>query len=116
MGSGFVNATLALDPGLIFDTTYEEYMSFLCGINGSSPAVLNYTGQNCQRYNSTIAAVDLNLPSVTIAKLNQSKTVERSVTNIARNETYKVSWTTPSGISMKVIPTCFFISTGGNKS
>ncbi|XP_039023478.1 subtilisin-like protease SBT2.2 [Hibiscus syriacus] len=112
MGSGFVNATSALDPGLIFDTTYEEYMSFLCGINGSSPAVLNYTGQSCQLYNSTVTAVDLNLPSITIAKLNQSNTVERSVTNIAGNETYKVSWTTPSGVSMKVTPMCFFISTG----
>ncbi|GMI77454.1 hypothetical protein like AT4G20430 [Hibiscus trionum] len=112
MGNGFVNATSALDPGLIFDTTYEEYMSFLCSINGSSPAVLNYTGENCQLYNSTVAAVDLNLPSITIAKLNQSKTVERLVTNIAGNETYKVSWTTPSGVSMMVSPTCFFISTG----
>ncbi|KAL4292150.1 hypothetical protein GQ457_14G011450 [Hibiscus cannabinus] len=112
MGSGFVNATSALDPGLIFDTTYEEYMSFLCGINGSSPAVLNYTGQNCQLYNSTIAAVDLNLPSISISKLNQSKTIERSVKNIAGNEMYKVSWTTPSGVWMTVTPTRFFINMG----
>ncbi|KAE8673423.1 Subtilase family protein isoform 3 [Hibiscus syriacus] len=92
--------------------SYEEYMSFLCGINGSSPVVLNYTGQNCQPYNSTVTAVDLNLPSITVAKLNQSKTVERLVTNIAGNEMYEVRWTTPSGVSMKVTPTCFFISTG----
>ncbi|GMI93216.1 hypothetical protein like AT4G20430 [Hibiscus trionum] len=111
MGSGFVNATSALDPGLIFDTTYEDYMSFLCGINGSSPVVLNYTSQNCQLNSSTVTAVDLNLPSITIAKLNQSKTVERSVTNIAGKETYKVSWTTPSGVSMKVTPTSFFTGT-----
>ncbi|CAN7093668.1 unnamed protein product [Brassica rapa subsp. narinosa] len=29
MGSGFVNATAALDPGLIFDIGYNEYMKFL---------------------------------------------------------------------------------------
>ncbi|EOY25592.1 Subtilase family protein isoform 3, partial [Theobroma cacao] len=64
MGSGFVNATSALDPGLILDS-------------------------------------NLNLPSITIAKLNQSKTVLRSVTNIAGNETYKVGWSAPYGVSMK---------------
>ncbi|EOY25590.1 Subtilase family protein isoform 1 [Theobroma cacao] len=102
MGSGFVNATSALDPGLILDSTYDDYMSFLCGINGSGPVVLNYTGQNCWVYNSTIGSADLNLPSITIAKLNQSKTVLRSVTNIAGNETYKVGWSAPYGVSMKL--------------
>ncbi|XP_021298545.1 subtilisin-like protease SBT2.2 [Herrania umbratica] len=112
MGSGFVNATSALDPGLILDSTHDDYMSFLCGINGSGPVVLNYTGQNCWVYNSTIGSADLNLPSITIAKLNQSKTVKRSVTNIAGNETYKVGWSAPYGVSMKVSPTHFFIGTG----
>ncbi|XVF26308.1 hypothetical protein REPUB_Repub14bG0005100 [Reevesia pubescens] len=85
MGSGFVNATSALDPALVLDSTYDNYMSFLCGINGSGPVVLNYTGQNCWVYNSSFGGADLNLPSITIARLNQSKTVERSVTNIAGN-------------------------------
>ncbi|KAG4109095.1 hypothetical protein ERO13_1Z049354v2 [Gossypium hirsutum] len=112
MGSGFVNATAALDPGLILDSTYEDYMSFLCGINGSGPVVLNYTGQNCWVYNSTIGSADLNLPSITISRLQQSKTVERTVTNTAGNETYKVGWSAPYGVSVKVTPTRFFIGTG----
>ncbi|KAE8700784.1 putative peptidase [Hibiscus syriacus] len=112
MGSGFVDATSALDPGLILDSTYDDYMSFLCGINGSGPVVLNYTGQNCCGYNSTIGSADLNLPSITIARLNQSKTVERTVTNIAGNETYKIGWSAPYGVSMKVTPTRFFIGMG----
>ncbi|PPD71829.1 hypothetical protein GOBAR_DD31269 [Gossypium barbadense] len=111
MGSGFVNATAALDPGLILDSTYEDYMSFLCGINGSGPVVLNYTGQNCWVYNSTIGSADLNLPSITISRLQQSKTVERTVTNTAGNETYKVGWSAPYGVSVKVTPTRFFIGT-----
>ncbi|XVE89408.1 hypothetical protein DITRI_Ditri19aG0199300 [Diplodiscus trichospermus] len=112
MGSGFVNATSALDPGLILDSTYDDYMSFLCGINGSAPVVLNYTGQNCWVYNSTIGGADLNLPSITIARLNQSRTVERSVTNIAGNETYRVGWSAPYGVSVKVTPTHFSIGMG----
>ncbi|CAK9321291.1 unnamed protein product [Citrullus colocynthis] len=112
MGSGFVNATAALNPGLIFDSSYDDYMSFLCGINGSSPVVFNYTGQNCGLYNSSITGADLNLPSVTIAKLNQSRVVRRTVTNIAGPEFYSVGWSAPYGISLKVSPTRFTIGSG----
>ncbi|KAL5577847.1 hypothetical protein UlMin_019546 [Ulmus minor] len=112
MGSGFVNATAALNPGLIFDSSYDDYMSFLCGINGSAPVVLNYTGQNCWKYNSTIAGADLNLPSITLAKLDQSRTIQRSVINIADNETYSVGWSAPYGVSCKVSPTRFSIGSG----
>ncbi|KAL0705722.1 hypothetical protein Bca4012_072147 [Brassica carinata] len=115
MGSGFVNATAALDPGLIFDIGYNEYMKFLCRINGSSPVVLNYTGESCSAYNSSLAASDLNLPSVTIAKLVGTRTVLRWVTNIAAtvaNETYTVGWKAPDSVSVKVSPAKFTIGNG----
>ncbi|KAG5516017.1 hypothetical protein RHGRI_036907 [Rhododendron griersonianum] len=110
MGNGFVNSTASLDPGLIFDLSYDDYMSFLCGINGSAPVVLNYTGQSCGV--STISGIDLNLPSITIAKLNQSRVVQRTVTNIAENETYSIGWSAPYGVSLKVSPTSFSIAKG----
>ncbi|PIA39782.1 hypothetical protein AQUCO_02600327v1 [Aquilegia coerulea] len=113
MGSGFVNATAALDPGLIFDSSFDDFLSFLCGINGSAPVVLNYTSLNCGI--STTNAVDLNLPSITIAKLNQSRVVLRSVTNIARDESYIVNWSAPYGVSVSVTPTRFFIASGQKK-
>uniref|UniRef100_A0A2C9UA94 Peptidase S8/S53 domain-containing protein n=1 Tax=Manihot esculenta TaxID=3983 RepID=A0A2C9UA94_MANES len=112
MGSGFVNATAALDPGLIFDSSFDDYMLFLCGINGSGPVIFNYTGQNCLTYNSTINGTDLNLPTVTIAKLDKCRTVKRTVVNVAGNETYSVSWSAPYGVSMKVIPARFSIASG----
>ncbi|XP_073061215.1 subtilisin-like protease SBT2.2 [Primulina eburnea] len=111
MGSGFVNPTAALNPGLILDTSYDDYISFLCGINGSSPLILNYTGETCGGVSTTTAA-NLNLPSITVSKLNQSATMQRTVTNIDRNETYRVGWTAPFGVSVKVIPSYFAISSG----
>ncbi|KAJ7969229.1 Subtilisin-like protease [Quillaja saponaria] len=113
MGSGFVNATAALNPGLVFDSSYDDYMSFLCGINGSAPVVLNYTSQSCWPNNSTIYGPDLNLPSITIAKLNQYRVVQRTVTNVAAgNETYSVGWSAPYGVSVKVSPAHFCITSG----
>ncbi|KAM7254758.1 hypothetical protein ACFE04_019999 [Oxalis oulophora] len=112
-GSGFVNPTSALDPGLIFDSDYSDYMSFLCGINGSAPAVLNFTGQNCATYNSSLSGTDLNLPSITIAKLDEPRTIQRSVINVAgNNESYSVGCSPPYGVSMKVTPSHFFLSAG----
>ena len=96
----------------MFVVGYDDYMSFLCGINGSSPVVFNYTGQNCGLYNSSISGADLNLPSVTIAKLNQSRVVQRTVTNLAGPEIYNVGWSAPYGISLKVSPTQFTIDSG----
>lgn len=94
---------------------YNEYMKFLCGINGSSPVVLNYTGESCSSYNSSLAASDLNLPSVTIAKLVGTRTVLRWVTNIAStvtNETYTVGLMAPDSVSVKVSPAKFTIGNG----
>nr|XP_004231572.1 subtilisin-like protease SBT2.2 isoform X1 [Solanum lycopersicum] len=108
MGSGFVNATAALDPGLILDTSYNDYMAFLCGINGSAPVLLNYTGESCGV--STMNGADLNMPSITISKLNQSRKVQRMLTNIAGNETYIVGWSAPNGVSVKVNPKRFFVA------
>ncbi|XP_073004859.1 subtilisin-like protease SBT2.3 [Typha latifolia] len=113
MGSGFVDATAALDPGIIFDCGYDEFFSFLCGINGSGPVVMNYTGNNCSA--STMTGADLNLPSITVALLKQSRTLVRTVTNIANDETYRISWSAPYGVSVSVTPTQFFIASGQQK-
>lgn len=92
---------------------YNDYMSFLCSINGSQPVVLNYTGQSCWTYNSTITGADLNLPSITIAKLIHSRTVQRIVTNIAdEDEYYSIGWSAPYGVSIKVSPSHFSIASG----
>lgn len=88
-------------------------MSFLCGINGSEPVVLNYTGTTCG--SKKVNGVDLNLPSITISNLNQTRTIQRTVTNIGGNESYSVGWNAPYGVSMKVTPTHFFIANGGKQ-
>lgn len=85
-------------------------MAFLCGINGSAPVLLNYTGESCGV--STMNGIDLNMPSITISKLNQSRKVQRTLSNIAGNETYIVGWSAPYGVSVKVIPKRFFVASG----
>ena len=64
----------------------------------------------------TIPGRDLNLPSITIAKLNQSRMVQRTVINIAGDETYSsVGWSAPYGASLSVDSRHFFIANGGQQ-
>jgi len=84
-----------------FFVGYHDYMSFLYGINGSTPTVLNYIGQNYWTYNSTLNGPDLNLPLITIARLNQSRVVQRTIQNIVGNETYNVGGSALYGTSLK---------------
>lgn len=92
-------------------------MSFLCAINGSAPVISNYTGYDCGRVTTTMDGADLNLPSIMVSSLNQTRTISRRVKNIGdRNETYGVTWSPPDGVSVKVTPSKFFIMTGETRN
>jgi Fibronectin type-III domain len=93
---------------------YDDFLSFLCGINGSGPVILNYTGSNCGP--STLNGLDLNLPSITIAVLNRTKIITRTLKNVATNESYVVGFSTPYGVSLSVSPDQFFIGSGQKQS
>ena len=30
-GAGYINPNKAMDPGLIYDTSFQDYIEFLCG-------------------------------------------------------------------------------------
>lgn len=111
LGVARIHSHFLLDVDLkIWLVGYKDYIVFLCGINGSASVLLNYTGESCGV--STMNGTDLNMPSVTISKLNQSVSVQRTLTNIAANETYIIGWSAPNGVSMKVTPKRFFIAGG----
>jgi hypothetical protein len=59
-----------------------------------------------------MTGADLNLPSITIAVLNQSRTITRTVTNVACDENYTVSLNAPYGVTVSAAPTHFFIPSG----
>ncbi|KAI5059612.1 hypothetical protein GOP47_0025931 [Adiantum capillus-veneris] len=111
-GSGAINATAALDPGLVFDAKYEDYISFLCSVTQTDHTqVMNVTGSSCGVKGTSTSA--LNTPSITLSSLVASRSVTRSVTNVAGvAETYILSYVEPPGISMQVSPQSFPIEAG----
>ncbi|XP_031397716.1 subtilisin-like protease SBT2.4 [Punica granatum] len=112
IGSGHINPTGAIDPGLVFYSEYEDYIGFLCSIPGIRPSVVQAaTGEPCTR---TLAhPSDLNLPSVTISALNKSRTVQRSIKNVGTvQETYLGSVLPPNGTTISLNPTWFTVNPG----
>ncbi|KAK6245221.1 hypothetical protein SCA6_008311 [Theobroma cacao] len=110
MGAGHINPNKALDPGLIYDATVEDYVNLLCGLNFTAEQIKTITksSNNCSN-----PARDLNYPSF-IAFFNDrdakrnSKTVkefQRTVTNVGEgSSTYKATVTPINGVKVTVEP------------
>jgi hypothetical protein len=77
-GSGHINPTAALNPGLIYDFNSHDIINFLCN-TGASPAQLkNLTGELVKCENPPIASYDFNYPSIGVANMNGSLSVYRT--------------------------------------
>ncbi|CAK9227476.1 unnamed protein product [Sphagnum troendelagicum] len=113
-GSGFVNVTAAMDPGLIFDAGFTDYVNFLCSVPSITPENVTVTGGTCPQTRGLPS--DLNAASITVGHLIGSRTVPRKVTNVGiSNETYRLTVTAPLGVNVTVAPTTFTIAPGKTK-
>ncbi|MGW1345536.1 S8 family serine peptidase [Kribbella sp. NPDC002412] len=74
-GAGLVQPKTAMDPGLVYDSTYEDWTKFVCG-SGQVPA----THELCA--NGKIDPSDLNYPTISIGDLAGKQTVTRTVRNV----------------------------------
>ncbi|KAI5605936.1 hypothetical protein BDE02_01G386500 [Populus trichocarpa] len=105
MGGGHVNPEKAAYPGLVYDTTTEEYIQYLCSIGYSSSSITRLTNTKINCVKKTNTRLNLNLPSITIPNLKKKVTVTRKVTNVGNvNSVYKAIVQAPIGISMAVEP------------
>ncbi|KAK4277421.1 hypothetical protein QN277_015423 [Acacia crassicarpa] len=101
-GAGHVDPVAALDPGLVYNTTIDDYLSFLCALNYTSSEIKQVTGQGFSCDSSKKYRVeDLNYPSFAVSIQSASgrgdasdkpMTVQykRIVTNVGKPGTYKV--------------------------
>ncbi|OMO62885.1 hypothetical protein COLO4_32844 [Corchorus olitorius] len=113
-GSGHVNPRAALDPGLIFDAGYEDYLGFLCTTPGIDiHEIRNYTNKPC---NNTMGhPSNLNTPSITVSHLVGSQTVTRTVTNVAEEETYVITARMQPAIAIETNPSAMTLKPGASR-
>ncbi|KAG5228794.1 subtilisin protease [Salix suchowensis] len=101
-GAGSINPAQAIDPGLIFNSHFEQYVQRAAG-----------TGCPTKR---RAWCSDLNTASVIISNLVGSRKVIRRVTNVSsRNEVYRVTVRQPSGVNVTVSPQVVMINGNASK-
>nr|AIC80766.1 subtilase [Cicer arietinum] len=100
MGSGHFHPKRATNPGLVYDASYTDYLLYLCNLKTTQNLNLSY---NCP--NPLPEPFDLNYPSIQIHKLNYTKTIQRTVTNVGRNESvYKFIAKPPKEFNIIAFP------------
>ena len=102
-GAGHVDPAPALNPGLVYEAGWTDWLGFLCG-----------TGQLAASYCPSIEIdpSDLNQPSIAIGSLAGTQTITRTVTNVGPAGTYVASVDEPNGVSVSVEPAELSLATG----
>ncbi|ESQ50535.1 hypothetical protein EUTSA_v10022560mg [Eutrema salsugineum] len=115
-GSGHVNPSAALDPGLIFDAGYEDYLGFLCTTPGiDAHEIRNYTNTPCN-YDMKHPS-NFNAPSIAISHLVGTQTVTRRVTNVGEvEETYTITARMQPSTAIEVNPPAMTLRPGASRS
>ncbi|XP_050279889.1 subtilisin-like protease SBT5.3 [Quercus robur] len=103
-GAGHVRPNSAMDPGLVYDLSVNEYLNFICalGYNETLVSIFSDDPYNCPKPPLTLT--NLNYPSITVPKLSHSITVTRKLKNVGSPGTYRADVQEPSGISVIVKP------------
>ncbi|KAL9457245.1 hypothetical protein AB3S75_006316 [Citrus x aurantiifolia] len=117
-GAGHVQPNLAMDPGLVYDLTVNDYLNFLCAL-GYNQNVISLFSTNCSYTcpKNAISLVNFNYPSITVPKLSGLITVTRRVKNVGSPGTYQARVKTPEGVSVTIAPKSLkFINVGEEKS
>ncbi len=110
-GSGHIVPNAALDPGLVYEVSADEYDAFACGTE--SPAVDDARCDELATAGFSFLPADLNQPNVAMSRLASQQTVTRRVTNVSdSSDTYTAEITPPAGMAVQVVPSTLSLGPG----
>ena len=110
-GAGHIVPNDALNPGLVYDVSDDEFDAFACGTE--SPAVPESRCDELEGAGVSFAPEDLNQPSIGLARLANEQTIRRRVTNVSdESQTFVASVTAPPGIQVSVVPSNISLGPG----
>ncbi|KAK4801182.1 hypothetical protein SAY86_021669 [Trapa natans] len=102
-GSGHVQANRAMDPGLVYDMTTEDYLDFLCALGYNQTLIKQFTDEQhvCRDF---LSLQDVNYPSFSVPNFSGKATLYRKVKNVGSPGTYGVKIHHPPGVIVSVEP------------
>jgi fibronectin type III domain protein/subtilase family protein len=113
-GAGHIRPTEAADPGLVYDSEFNDWLALLCGAtDGVNPALCSQLAGAGYSFDAS----DLNVASIAIGDLVASETVTRRVTNVGDSRTtYVAQVTGMTGVTVKVTPSVLTLRRGETKA
>lgn len=109
-GAGHVRPNNAANPGLVFDSGFNDWLGFLCGTQLPT-SFCSDAGV------PVLDPSNLNTASIAIGDMAGVQTVTRRVTNVGGSAaTYTPSFTGMAGISVAVSPATLTLAAGETKS
>lgn len=118
-GSGFINPTTVLNPGLVYDSTSMDHKAFLCSIGYDQKSLRLITRDNTTCEDQPFSTPsNLNYPSIVIPYLKSNFSVTRTLTYVG-NSDKKTVWTSvvapPRGVEVDIVPRRLVFSGYGQK-
>ncbi len=108
-GAGHVQPNKAADPGLVFDSGWNDWLAFICA---TQPQGLTATCNALWSMGYSKDASDHNVASIAIGDMAGVQTVTRKVTNVSgASETYTASYAGLTGITV-ALPAPFTVANG----
>ncbi|CAI0412170.1 unnamed protein product [Linum tenue] len=123
-GSGQIDPSRAVDPGLVYDAGESDYVKLLCGQGYTTKQLRLVTGDESVCSSTTNGTVwDLNYPSFALSSSTPANSVtrvfRRTVTNVGKAvSSYKATVngpSGPSGLKVEVVPDVLNFKSVGEK-
>ena len=106
-GAGHVQPNAAANPGVVFDSNFNDWLSFICGVQ---------PGGGCTGV-TPIDPSNLNVASIAIGDMAGVQTVTRRVTNVSGNPgTFTASMSGMAGFTVAISPSSLVMAAGETKS
>jgi len=112
-GAGHVAPNSAADPGLVYDSDFDDWLAFICA---TQPDGLDATCNPLWNAGYSRNASDFNSASIAIGDLAGTETVTRSVTNVSGSPLTVTASVTGAGFSAAVTPSTLTLAPGETQS
>ena len=115
-GAGHMRPNRAMDPGLVYDLTVNDYLDFLCAIGYNQTLISKFSGGPYKCPHDAVAKangsssssshlLNFNYPSITVPNITSKVTITRRVKNVGAPGKYEAWLRQPRGFLATVEPT-----------
>ncbi|GMP75940.1 hypothetical protein CsSME_00032848 [Camellia sinensis var. sinensis] len=103
-GAGHVRPTRAVEPGLVYDLSNDDYLCFLRALGYNETMMEVFSESFTFSCPKNLNVLYFNYPSITVPNLSGSVTVTRKLKNLGSPASYRARIVDPCGISVSIEP------------